>query len=285
MATVARLERMWNDLSMRLMSPYLWTRRRPIGGRLEDGTFETENAGTQRYAIYLPESYDTSTQRLPVVYHLHGARVSRRGLALDVNRLGARLERAVTEGSAAPALIVAPGNPRMDMWADSHDGKTLSATAVLDELIPQIEQSFRASREPAQRFLSGFSMGGFGAAHLAGRAPERFAAVVLWDAAIHTWKTMVATRQVIAEQIFGSEEHFDRFSPDLLAKAGGAAPRVMMVVGKLTGFGRRFRSRLETAGVAISYTETGCSHNLFCMLEAAGGEVMAFLTGPQADRP
>ncbi len=96
---------------------------------------------------------------------MHGA--GERGADLeDVKRHG--LPRLVEELGGLPFVVVSPQCPEGSFWY-------LHLTA-LGGLLDQVMA--RHPVDPDRVYLTGLSMGGYGAWHLAARLPERFAAVV-----------------------------------------------------------------------------------------------------------
>src|SRR5439155_2864928 len=126
------------------------------------------------YFIYTPEAYDTAKeQRFPVLYWLHG---SGGGLA-GVPRLVSHFDGAIRAGKIPPMLVVLPNGLASSMWCDSKDGKVPMETIVLKELLPVIDATYRTIATREGRILEGFSMGGYGAAHLGFKHPELFATI------------------------------------------------------------------------------------------------------------
>jgi predicted peptidase len=115
-----------------------------------------------RYRLYLPTDYAGSGTRWPLVLFLHGAGERGSHLAL-LDRTG------LTKLAAArslPFVLVAPQVPDDEIWS------TPALAALLDRLLSQL----RIDRD--RIYLTGLSMGGFGAWDLATTHPDRFAAVV-----------------------------------------------------------------------------------------------------------
>jgi S-formylglutathione hydrolase FrmB len=75
-----------------------------------------------------------------------------------------------------PFVLAAPtgsGDAHGDTeWADSVDGRDLVERYVVGQVIPAVEGAHR--RDRMHRIITGFSMGGFGAANLALRHPDVF---------------------------------------------------------------------------------------------------------------
>jgi predicted peptidase len=115
-----------------------------------------------RYRVYLPSDYPNRGTRWPLVLFLHGAGERGSDLAL-LDRTG------LTKLAAArslPFVLVAPQVPEDETWS------TTALATLLDRLVSQ----FRI--DPDRVYLTGLSMGGFGAWDLATTHPDRFAALV-----------------------------------------------------------------------------------------------------------
>lgn len=127
--------------------------------------------GPTRARVLLPASYDTTTQRYPVLYLLHGANN-------DYTRWTTGVE---TEEATAPhdLIVVMPdGGPTgfySDWYNDGAFGPPAWETYHLGELRALLEQEFRANGRYA---VAGHSMGGFGALSYAARHPDLFDAVL-----------------------------------------------------------------------------------------------------------
>ncbi len=114
------------------------------------------------YLIYLPKEYSES-DAWPLVLFLHG--VGERGSDLEkVKRHGP--PRLIAEGKQFPFLVVSPQCPEGRGW------KPAELLAILDEIFAK----YKVDRDRV--YVTGLSMGGFGAWALAAFAPDRFAALV-----------------------------------------------------------------------------------------------------------
>jgi dipeptidyl aminopeptidase/acylaminoacyl peptidase len=128
------------------------------------------------YLIYLPPDYDKNkTRRYPVLYYLHASGgTPRRGAAGIV----ARLDKAIRASRAEPLIIIFPNGLRgATMYCDSKDSKYPVETVIVKDLITHVDASYRTVASRQGRAVDGFSMGGFGAAHLAFKYPELFGVV------------------------------------------------------------------------------------------------------------
>jgi S-formylglutathione hydrolase FrmB len=130
-----------------------------------------------RYCVYLPASYsaaEAKTRKYPVLYVLHGLGGNEQAMALDGEWTA--LQDLRREGKAGEFLVVAP-----DGWdtfyVNSRDGKTPYSDFFRREFIPFVERTYRVRSERAERGITGFSMGGYGALRMAFANPELFGSV------------------------------------------------------------------------------------------------------------
>lgn len=116
------------------------------------------------YLLYLPDHYDADTaKRWPLMLFLHGA--GERGSNLDLVQIHGPPKR-IEQGQSFDFVVAAPQCAADQSWQSD----TLSA--LLDEVIGQLRI------DEDRIYLSGLSMGGYGAWGLAGENPGRFAALV-----------------------------------------------------------------------------------------------------------
>src|SRR5690349_5707541 len=120
------------------------------------------------YWLYLPPEYDAqSSKRWPLILFLHG--FGERGDSLDdlgqVKIHG--ISRVLEEGKDLSFIVVSPQCSRHSWW-------TLQ-TANLKALLDSVMSDYLVN--PAQVYLTGLSMGGYGSWSLGIAYPELFAAV------------------------------------------------------------------------------------------------------------
>lgn len=118
-----------------------------------------------RYMVAIPEGW-TKDRAWPTVLFLHGAgERGSRGKAPARVGLGPRLRT-----HPWPAVVVFPQCPKSSFWPDPQ--MLAMASAALDAAILE----FHGDRK--RLYLTGISMGGYGAIQLAAASPGKFAAVV-----------------------------------------------------------------------------------------------------------
>jgi S-formylglutathione hydrolase FrmB len=178
------------------------------------------------YCAILPPSYDTDkARRYPVLYFLHGLGENEQVL---VNSGGLNLVDDLWEQNRlGEFLIVTPAAGR-SFYINSHDGKVRYEDFFVKEFIPAIESRYRVRAERKTRGISGVSMGGYGALHLALEHPQLFGSVSAHSAAL----IEKAPRETISQgegealarivgQAFGAPfdpAYWDRESPFTLAR-------------------------------------------------------------------
>lgn len=113
------------------------------------------------YLLFLPEGYDKSTTKFPLMLFLHGAGES----GTDLQKVKAHGPPKVVETKKNfPFILVSPQSSGRGWNVD-----------VLTELLQQVMQDYRVDK--SRVYLTGLSMGGFGAWSLAAAHPEMFAAI------------------------------------------------------------------------------------------------------------
>jgi enterochelin esterase-like enzyme len=172
-------------MAQRPMRPAIWLdpdKSEPAGTHYH--TFQSKLAGGQvSYLVYLPSTYESEpAQRYASVYWLHGLNGDQRAGVAFVEQLA-----AATRAGKAPAMIVVLVNGMRDsFYCDSKDGKWPIESVIVKELIPHIDQTYRTIARREMRAVEGYSMGGYGAAHLGFKYPELFGVVGIMAGALVT---------------------------------------------------------------------------------------------------
>ena len=127
------------------------------------------------YLVYLPPDYDKDeTARYPVLYYLPASG----GTPKSGSEISRRVDKAIRAGRASPMIIVSVNGLRGNtMYCDSRDGLYPLETVLVKDLIPHVDATYRTEASRERRAVEGFSMGGFGAAHLGFKYPEVFGVI------------------------------------------------------------------------------------------------------------
>lgn len=152
-------------------------------GRVECNTIPSKLlARSVPYCIVLPASFDADkTKRFPILYELHGLGDNEQFFVHS--GLWNLVEDLRESGKLKEFLIATPAGGA-SFYINSKDGKVRYEDFLLREFFPFIEKKYRASPGRANRAISGVSMGGYGALHVAFRHPQLFSAVSAHSAAL-----------------------------------------------------------------------------------------------------
>ena len=135
-----------------------------------------------RYCALLPPSYDSSpTARYPVLYWLHGIGENEQ---VFIDAGGWNVVERLREDKRIGEFILITPDGDSTFFVNSRDGRRPWEDFFLREFLPTIEHEYRVRPGRANRAISGISMGGYGALHLAFRHPELFGAVSAHSAAL-----------------------------------------------------------------------------------------------------
>lgn len=199
--------------------------------RLEYGSLQSASIGKElKFAVQFPPSYDSDTKRrYPVLYFLHGMfgnerEFERRGVASAIAKLR-------EDGKIGEFVIVSPAGEN-SFYLNAKNGPQYE-DAIIKDLIPYVEKTYRVMTTPSGRAIQGISMGGWGALLLAFKHPEMFSTVTTHSAALFaelphpqgTDRRSQFTLQLIGK-IFGDppdEEFFRTVNPMFVVEANAAA--------------------------------------------------------------
>jgi enterochelin esterase-like enzyme len=146
-------------------------------GDLKFKTFHSNTIHAEvSYMVWLPPDYEQNkTTRYPVLYELPASGGTPRR---DTPRIVARVERAIRANRIAPMIVIGVNGLRGNtMYCDSRDGDYPVETVIIKDLIPHVDATYRTLPSREARAVDGFSMGGFGAAHLGFKYPETFGVI------------------------------------------------------------------------------------------------------------
>ncbi len=118
------------------------------------------------YLLYLPPDYGRDPQhKWPLILFLHG-QLEWGDDPTVLTRQG--VPRLLDEGADLPAIVASPQTPEGQRW--------WPRTAILNAFLDRIAADYAV--DPQRIYLTGISMGGYGAWAMAIHYPQRFAALV-----------------------------------------------------------------------------------------------------------
>jgi enterochelin esterase-like enzyme len=171
--------------------PYLQGRAVPHGA-VKSHAYKSKALGTDRkLMVYTPPGYETSAERYPVLYLLHGAGSdetswTQRGQAHVI------LDNLIADGKLKPLVVVmpfgfaaarAPGSGRGDA-AENKMQREGFAKDFLEDVIPIIDSTFRVYTDRDHRAIAGLSLGGAQALALGLSHTELFSRVAAFSPAM-----------------------------------------------------------------------------------------------------
>jgi putative tributyrin esterase len=200
-------------------------------GRVEYASLQSSALGKElKYAVQFPPSYDRdSKRRYPVLYFLHGMFGSEQ--EFQRRRVAATVDKLREEGKIGEFIIIAPAGEN-SFYLNAKNGVRYE-DAIVNDLIPYVEKTYRVIGTRDARAIQGISMGGWGALMLAFKHPDMFSAVSTHSAALFSElpKTSGDDRRSqfilkLIGNIFGSppdEEFFRSVNPVYIAEKNAAA--------------------------------------------------------------
>lgn len=144
----------------------------------QPGAYSDASGRVLRYRLFEPKTGGDG-RGYPLIVYLHGieavGRDNRKQLT-GRNQLGSRLWTEEAIQSLHPSFVLAPQCPFGGWWAGPISRKPSSHLRRVAELIDEL--STRLPIDQRRIYVTGQSMGGFGAWALVAAFPDRFAAVV-----------------------------------------------------------------------------------------------------------
>jgi len=227
---------------------------------VEHKTFHSKSMNTEvGYNIYLPPNYAGNDKRYPVIYFLHG----RGGNESSSVFLFEMFDKAIKAGEIPPMIYVTANGEKNSGYVDSPDGTIMSDTAIIKELIPHIDATYRTIADRSDRAIEGFSMGGQGALLFAFKYPDMFCAVCGYGAGLARGAELQKELPVVFKKMHNDNiEQFDHSSAWFYAKEN--ADRIREKVAIKLGLGdkdthldrnRRMHALLNELKIPHEYQE------------------------------
>ena len=233
--------------------------------RLREESFQsTALARAMKYRVLVPQDYDGSLRRYPVLYLLHG-------LTGDYKDWTTRTNLA--EYTRTLPLIVVMPDGENQWYTNAADGSARFEDYVVTDLPADVVQKYRTVNSRYGRAIAGLSMGGYGALKLSLKRPAQYAVTGSFSGAFGAtiegrYDRMIASAKAPSlTTIFGPPESDTRKQNDLLALAAAmkrdGAPYLYVDCGtadSLIEENRAVVAALHKAGVAYEYHEIAGGH-------------------------
>ncbi len=233
------------------------------------------------YNIYLPPGYEAGDRRYPVIYWLHGLNNCESTDYFPAHYL----EEGIAAGDLPPTILVYPNGWWSGFYSDSADGRVMSETTIIRELIPYVDRTYRTIAAREGRAVQGMSMGGFGALKFAYKFVELFSSVVAFAPALVDAHDMQTHHPELLQVTFGGDPgRLEANSPFAWLRANVECIRGHLPIwiicgtedGLLPGI-RRMDRALAELGVAHELELIpGIDHNLPALADAIRQRGFAF---------
>jgi len=253
----AEATRSWEPRGFRLQAE---------GKRLREETLHSSALNrTMKYRVLLPQGYETSQRRYPVLYLLHGLTGDYKDWTTRTN---------IAEYTRSLQLIVVMPDGGNQWYTNAADGSANFETYITDDLPKDVVAKYRTVNSRYGRAIAGLSMGGYGALKLALKRPAAFAVAGSFSGAFGVTvegrydRMIEATKATPLTAIFGTAGSDGRKQNDVLALATAmkpaGAPYLYIDCGisdTLITENRDVVAALHKAGVAYEYHEIAGAHS------------------------
>ncbi len=194
--------------------------------RIVNATVETDAVpGPVEYAVLLPDGYSETSDPVPLVLLLHGGGGSRDWLSGQKSMI----DPLWADGSLPPLVFAMP-SAGLSFYMNFKDDSERWEDFILEDFLSHLRSSYQVQSTRESTVVMGPSMGGAGSLLMAFKHPERFAAVVSLEPAIHpvlTWdelqpKHLFWLGNDYLEQLFGSPidgEYWEANNPASIVRA------------------------------------------------------------------
>jgi enterochelin esterase family protein len=225
-------------------------------GTIQRHLYRSGIVGDNRdFYVYAPPGYDPAAKKTyPVLYLLHGFSDDARGWT-SVGYANVILDNLIAQGKAKPMLVVmtlgygAPEivsrtGPAMRDPSLRQRNMDRFRDALFTEVIPDVEKTYRVSKDRNSRAIAGLSMGGAESLYTGLNAINRFA----WVGAFSSG---------------GLGEDFNASFPALDSKANAQLRLLWIACGtddRLIDANRKFREWLKSKDVQHTAIETPGAH-------------------------
>jgi len=220
------------------------------------------NGMPRRVTVYTPAGYETSKEKYPVLYLLHGMGGDEEAW-INLGRSSQILDNLIAQGKAKPMIVVmtngnvaqeaAPGEsslgyvkPSMQM-DHTMDGKF---EETFPDVIKFVESNYRVKAEKSGRAIAGLSMGGYHSLHISRYYPNTFDYVGLFSAAI-------MSNDKVTSPVYKN------FDSTLETQMKNGYKLYWIGIGKadfLYKANEEYRAKLDKIGMKYTYVETEGGH-------------------------
>ena len=228
--------------------------------------YNSPTAGLKRrLTVYTPAGYETSKEKYPVLYLLHGIGGDENAWS-ELGRAAQILDNLIAAGKAKPMIVVMTNG---NISQEAAPGETPNGFTVPTLMLPKtmdgnfelafpdvikfVESNYRVKADKNDRAIAGLSMGGCHSLYISANYPDTFGYIGLFSAAINKQQKSGVESERVYDDLYGK-----------LAKLFAAKPKLYWIgIGK-TDFlykdNADFRAKLTAKGYPFTYMETEGGH-------------------------
>jgi len=220
------------------------------------------NNAERRLTVYTPPGYESSKEKYPVLYLLHGMGGDEDAWP-TLGRVSQIMDNLIAAGKAKPMIVVMPNGHTSNSATpgSSEKGEYPIQFATPDvgsgdmessfqDIIKFIEKNYRVKKDKKNRAIAGLSMGGSHTLFISSLYPNTFDYVGLFSAAYR-----------INDKV--KREVYDNFDQNLLKQKENGYKLYWIGMGKtdfLYQTGADFRKKLDGIGMKYTYRESEGGH-------------------------
>lgn len=142
-----------------------------------------------KYSVYLPPEYNSTNEKYPVLYLLHGFNGNETSWVRD-SHIQLLMDSLISNKIIRPFILVMP-NGQNSYFINNYNNSFPYEDFFINELVPFIDSTYRTLPERNFRGTAGLSMGGYGAIILPVKHPDIFGYSVALSAALRTDETFI----------------------------------------------------------------------------------------------
>ena len=219
--------------------------------------------GDRRLTVYTPAGYESSSEKYPVLYLLHGMGGDEDAWG-ELGRAIQILDNQIAVGKTQPMIVVMPNGNALRKSAPGFTGDGMYIAEgqhsvdpeklfvkSFPEIINFIEDNFRVKTDKSNRAVAGLSMGGGHAWRLGLEYPNSFDYIGMFSPAVR-WNGT------------GVDEHNDAELDGLLARQMSNPPKEYLIaIGKddfLYPLNESYRELLDSKNYPYTYWESAGGH-------------------------
>jgi enterochelin esterase family protein len=216
----------------------------------------------RRITIYTPPGYESSSQKYPVLYLLHGAGGDEEAW-IALGRTAQIMDNLIAQKKAKPMIVVMPNGNVIQDGAPGEGNqnfykpqfmipKTMDGTyeGAFGDIIKFVESNYRVKADKANRAIAGLSMGGYHTLHISRFYPNTFDYMGLFSAAIMARED--ATGKVYSD-----------FDQTLKTQMDNGYKLYWIAIGKtdfLYDANKDYRAKLDAMKMPYQYVESEGGH-------------------------